>query len=87
MDFLLFKNRCVFGFFFTGVSNERRELMRSNSERDRHITNHHTSTVSLRKAMYRDPYDNSQNCNGIKGLSINSSLNNKIKKRILVTNF
>lgn len=57
--------------FFSGLTdaiNERRELMRSNSDRDRHVTNHHTSTVSLRKAMYRDPYDNSQSSNGIKGL-------------------
>lgn len=40
--------------------------MRSNSERDRNVTNHHTSTMSLRKMMYRDPHDY-QSSNGTEG--------------------
>lgn len=52
-----------------GIISERRELMRSNSERDRHMTNHHTTTMSHRKTMYREPndYHNTNNSNGIKG--------------------
>lgn len=49
------------------LQQDGRELMRSNSERDRHMTNHHASTLSHRKA-YRDPHDyHASTSNGIKG--------------------
>lgn len=51
------------------ATQETRELMRSNSERDRHMTNHHhASTMSHRKA-YRDPHDyrDHSTSNGLKG--------------------
>lgn len=50
-----------------GTTHDGRELMRSNSERDRHMTNHHhASTMSHRKA-YRDPHDYHNASNGSKG--------------------
>lgn len=53
-----------------GTTHDGRELMRSNSERDRHMTNHHASTLSHRKA-YRDPHDSYRDhsaSNGMKGM-------------------
>lgn len=51
-----------------GTTHEGRELMRSNSDRDRHMTNHHrASTLSHRKS-YRDPHDYHNNSNGQKGI-------------------
>lgn len=51
-----------------GTTQEGHELMRSNSDRDRHMTNHHhASTLSHRKS-YRDPHDYHSSSNGLKGM-------------------
>ncbi|XP_055312138.1 alpha-catulin [Sitodiplosis mosellana] len=54
-------------------AQEGRELMRSNSERDRHMTNHHhASTMSHRKS-YRDPHDYHSTSNGLKDADCDGS--------------
>ncbi|XP_031632491.1 alpha-catulin isoform X2 [Contarinia nasturtii] len=60
------------------TTQEGRELMRSNSERDRHMTNHHhhvsssSTSSSTHRKSYRDPYEyhNNSSSNGIKTANV-----------------
>lgn len=62
---------CCLGRGAIDTTQEGRELMRSNSERDRHMANHlhhassSTSSTTHRKS-YRDPHDYISS-NGLKG--------------------
>lgn len=52
----------------TTTTQEGRELMRSNSERDRHMTNHHHAATLSHRKPYRDPHDYHNTTNGQKGI-------------------